>query len=247
MDARALLAFFDSVYVLALTSWAGSIMFFSFGVAPIIFQSLSPESAARFVRALFPRYYLWGAVSGAVALPAFLGAPLSHNELRGPTVALQAFLIMGGTLVMLYCGNSLTPQINAARDAGSLAKPRFDALHRRSVQLNAMVLFIGIGLLIAFAVRPRPTSGGIAEMSPVERLNYDQAFLNTMTQELATELGQPVPDGLIPLLPTDSPARQEIREMLAEQRTRNAKRIAAIKAEQARGSAKEAGPRSTPP
>ncbi len=234
MDARWLLSVFDSVYVLSLTAWVGSIIFFSFCVAPIIFQVLSPESAAKFVRALFPRYYLWGAISGSLALPAYLGAPLSHNELRGPFVAVQSFMILGGILIMLYCGNTLTPQINAARDAGPPEKPRFDALHRRSVQLNGFVLLLGVCLLIAFAVRPHPTNGGIVEMTPVESLNYDQAFLNTMTQELALELGREVPEGLIPLLPSDSPARQEIREMLAEQRTRNAKRIQAIKAEQAR-------------
>ena len=247
VDARSLLAIFDSVYVIALTSWFGSILFFSFGVAPIIFQALSPESAARFVRTLFPRYYLWGAISGAIALPASLGGPLTHNELRGPGVAVQAFAILGGILVMLYCGNTLTPQINAARDQGPAGKPRFDALHRRSVQLNSLVLLMGLGLLIAFAVRARPTSGGIIEMNPVERVNYDQAFLNTMTQELATELGQPVPDGLMPLLPSDSPARQEIREMLAEQRVRNAKRIEAIRAEKARATAKAEGSGSTGP
>ncbi len=247
MDARALLAVFDSVYVIAMTAWVGSILFFSFGVAPIIFQVLPQDEAARFVRALFPRYYLWGAISGALALPALLGTPLSHNELRGPAVALQAFLIIGGILVMLYCGNSLTPQINAARDSGPAGKDRFHALHRRSVRLNGVVLLMGVVLLIAFATRPQPTSGGIVEMSPIESLNYDQAFLNTMTQELAIELGQPVPEGLMPLLPSDSPARQEIREMLTEQRTRNVKRIAAIKAERERRPPQKPGSGTSPP
>ena len=46
---------FDSAYVLALTAWVGSILFFSFGVAPIIFPVLGAEAGGKFVRALFPR------------------------------------------------------------------------------------------------------------------------------------------------------------------------------------------------
>lgn len=172
MTARFLLAFFDSAYVLALTAWVGSILFFSFGVAPLIFKVLGAESGARFVRALFPRYYAWGTISGAVALPSFLGVPLSFPEYRGPMVAVQALLILAGILIMLYAGNTLTPAINAARDAGPEQHPRFERLHRRSVRLNGLVLVLGLGLLIAFATRPAPKTTGIPEMTPAERARY---------------------------------------------------------------------------
>lgn len=169
MTARYLLAIFDSVYVLALAAWVGSILFFSFAVAPIIFRVLGTEAGGRFVRALFPRYYTWGAVSGAVALPAAIAVPLSFPELRGPAVAVQALTILAGTLIMLYAGNSLTPAINAARDAGPAGQARFDRLHRRSVRLNAVALVLGVGLLVAFANRPLPKTPGILEPTPVER------------------------------------------------------------------------------
>jgi hypothetical protein len=164
-----LLALFDSAYVLALTAWVGSILFFSFGVAPIIFRVLGAESGGRFVRALFPRYYAWGATAGAIALPAYLGVPLSYPEYRGPIVGVQALVIVAGILIMLYAGNSLTPAINAARDAGPAQQARFDRLHRLSVQLNGLVLVLGIGLLIAFANRPAPRTSGIIEPDPVAR------------------------------------------------------------------------------
>ncbi len=54
MNSRLLLAIFDSLYVIALTAWVGAILFFSFGVAPIIFRVLGAEAAARFVRASVP-------------------------------------------------------------------------------------------------------------------------------------------------------------------------------------------------
>ena len=173
MNARFLLAFFDSVYVLALTAWVGSNLFFSFGVVPIVVQVLSPEAGAKFVRALFPRYYTWGAIAGAIALPAYLGVPLSFQEFRGPIVAVQSLMIVAGTLIMLYAANSLTPAINAVRDAGSEGKVRFDRLHRRSVGLNVVVLALGIILLIALVNRPEPKTAGIVEPTPQERARSD--------------------------------------------------------------------------
>ena len=182
MTARYLLVLFDSAYLIALTAWVGSILFFSFGVAPIIFNVLGADAGGRFVRALFPRYYLWGAVSGAIALPSMVAVPLCFPEYRGPMVGVQALAIIGCTLIMLYAGNSLTPEISRARDAGPLSRQRFERLHRRSVRLNALVLLVGLGLLVGFATRPAPRTAGIVEKTPGERLLYDSAVSRVMRQ-----------------------------------------------------------------
>ena len=163
MTARALLGLFDSVYVLALTAWVGSILYFSFGVAPVVFKALNPQAAAQFLRALFPRFYAWGATAGAIALPAFVGGALSFPEYRGPLVGVQAFAILLCILIMLYAGNSLTPAINIARDAGPSGAASFERLHRRSVHLNTLVLIVGCLLLVRFATRPAPRTEGIVE------------------------------------------------------------------------------------
>ena len=160
---------FDSVYLIALTACVGSILFFSFAVAPIIFKVLGPESGGKFVRALFPRYYMWGAIWCAVALPAAVAVPLCFPELRGPWVGIRALVVIAAALVMLYAGNSLTPAINAASDAGAAGRDRFDRLHRLSVRLNSLVLLMGLGLLIAFAARQAPKTAGIIEPTPAER------------------------------------------------------------------------------
>jgi hypothetical protein len=164
-----LLAIFDSVYLFALACWVGSIVFFSFAVAPIISNALGKESAGKFVRAMLPRYYAWGVVSSAVALPALVCGPLSFPELRGPMVGVQALLIILGLAIMLYCGNTLTPAINAARGEGPESAERFDRLHKRSVSLNVVVLLIGIVLLVGFASRRAPQTNGIEEPSPQDR------------------------------------------------------------------------------
>lgn len=177
MTARSLLVVFDSIYLFALAAWVGSVLFVSFGVAPVIFKVLGPEAGGRFVRVLFPRYYQWGAVCGAIALPAAVAVPLCFPELRGPWVGVQALAIIAATLVMLYAGNALTPAINAARDAGPPGEARFERLHRRSVRLNGLVLLLGLGLLLGFAARRPPQTQGILEPTPVERAEAEARAL----------------------------------------------------------------------
>ena len=166
MTARHLLAIFDSVYLLALTGLVGSILFFSFVVAPAIFTVLGAEAGGKFVRALFPRYYAWGVVCCGIAMPALVCGSLGFPELRGPMIGVQSGLLGLGLAVQFYCGNTLTPAINAARDGGPATAPRFDRLHRRSVVLNGVVLLLGVALLIAFASRKGLRTDGIEERSP---------------------------------------------------------------------------------
>ncbi|MDB5350257.1 MAG: hypothetical protein JWN86_1504 [Planctomycetota bacterium] len=211
MSAPILLGVFNVVYLLALTAWVGSIAFFSFGVAPIIHRVLGPEAGGRFVRALFPRYYTWGATAGAIALPAIVCGPMTYPELRGPAVGVQAMLVLIGTLITLYCGSALTPAINAARVAGPDQAGRFKALHTRSVVLNGLVLLIGIGLLAFFAVRHVPRTGGIVERKPGE-LNEDvRRYLRESAeiearQKAILEGTMPPPKGIDPkVLPRARP------------------------------------------
>ena len=195
MNSRLLLAIFDGVYVTALAAWVGAVLFLSFGVAPIIFRVLGAEAAAQFVRALFPRYYAWGVGATAVALPALVCGALAYPELRGGMVLVQAGLIGIGLLIMLYCGNSLTPAINAARDAGPDQAARFDRLHRRSVQLNGVALLLGLALLAIFAVRRPVRTAGLAEMTPAERVAYDNDFARALDEIIRGQSTRAEPGG----------------------------------------------------
>jgi len=228
LSARFLLGVFDSVYVIALCAWVGSILFFSFGVAPLIFRVLGAEAGGKFVRALFPRYYAWGAIAGAIALPAYVAAPLCYPEYRGPWVGVQAMILLGCILVMLYAGNSLTPAINAARDAGVAGHDRFERLHRRSVVLNAAVLVIGLGLLAAFATRPAPQTSGLNQIHPANRGRFS-AELGRVIEEMETKYGYrkpgagPAPAGtLSPAVPDDM--IREIESYYSQKRLRDLER-----------------------
>jgi hypothetical protein len=188
VSARFLLGFFDSVYTLALSAWMGSILFFLFVVAPTTLHVLGPEAGSRFVRALLPCYYMWGAIAGAVALPACVAAPLCFPEYRGTVVGIQAMVILTCTLIMLYAGNSLTPAMNAARDAGPVGNELFKKLQRRSVWLNSFVLACGLGLLISLTNRPAPRTLGILELSPSERGRFDVG-LNRVIEQVERKYG----------------------------------------------------------
>ena len=224
MQGRLLLAIFDSVYLFSLAAWVGAILFFSFGVAPIIFKALDPKSAARFVRTLFPRYYAWGVVSSSVALPAYLGVPLSFTEYRGWWVGVQAMLIVASILIFLYCGNTLTPAINLARDAGPDHEAQFERLHKRSVRLNAVALLLGIVLLVSQATRRPPRTEGIVEMTPQERLSYDGQTLDYLNKTMAREPIPTSPEAAPGRFSLDGPARKEIDDLVAAKRESEARK-----------------------
>jgi hypothetical protein len=102
----------------------------------------------------------------SIALPALVCGSLSFPELRGPMIAVQSGLIALALVILLYCGNTLTPAINAARDEGPDSASKFERLHRRSVVLNGAVLALGVVLLIGFAARKGLRTDGIEEKSP---------------------------------------------------------------------------------
>ena len=175
MTARYLLTLFDSVYLAALAAWIGGAIFFTFTLGPILLKALGTESTRALVRAVYPRYYSGGAISGAVALASFVAGPLCFQEYRRAMVAVQALAIICVTLLMLYGGNVLTPAIcGGGRDRAPNAA-HVENLRRREVGLNLLVLFVGLSLLVAHVARPAPTTSGIIELTPRERARYDAA------------------------------------------------------------------------
>ncbi len=116
---------------------AGSMLFFALAVAPTVFRSLPAEHAGAFLRALFPRYYLWGL---AVALITTLAALLAGSEIA--ILAVSAIVL----LLFVYARQFLMPAINRARDldleGDARARARFRALHLQSVLINALQLLL---------------------------------------------------------------------------------------------------------
>lgn len=118
----------------------GGMVYFTTGVAPLVFIKLPTDTAGKFIRELFPVYYLWMAgVSGVAALAALLVSTLD---------GLLLLLVAVGFGVARQV---LMPMANTARDqqksvptptGRARAARRFDMFHRASVWLNAAQMLV---------------------------------------------------------------------------------------------------------
>ncbi len=112
----------------ALALLFGGMVFFAAIVAPLIFAKLPSDHAGHFVRALFPRYYLY----------VFAAAALASLTLRGWPSLVTALV----ALTTAWLRQWLMPRINQLSDAAlagdDTAKPRFARAHQLSVLINAI-------------------------------------------------------------------------------------------------------------
>lgn len=122
----------------------GGMAFFAACVAPVVFTRLPPDWAGRFIRGLFPIYYLW--VLGTSAAGAVALLPLR------PVDALALAVVAG---VTAWLRQGLMPRINALSDAAqagdAAARPRFDRAHRLSVIVNMAQMAVAAVVLLRFA------------------------------------------------------------------------------------------------
>jgi uncharacterized iron-regulated protein len=123
----------------------GGMTFFSLVVAPLVFLRLPPEQAGRFIRALFPWYYLYVLVTAGLAT---LWLALSPGREALAWTLLLLFLSA------IYARQGLMPEINRLRDAAeagdAVAAAGFRSRHAHSVWLNGvqwLLALIALGLL----------------------------------------------------------------------------------------------------
>lgn len=130
--------------LLALALLLGGMAFFAAAIAPLVFTRLPAEHAGRFIRQVFPVYYLW--VLGCAAAAAVALLPIR------PWDALAATLLAGATV---WLRQGLMPRINALSDAAQAgdkaAKRGFDRAHRLSVLVNLAQMGTALVLLLRFA------------------------------------------------------------------------------------------------
>jgi hypothetical protein len=121
----------------------GGMLCFTAMVAPLVFMKLPGDTAAKFIRQLFPIYY------AACAVLALLAAAASLWSLPGVILALTG---VASLFALLW----LMPAINRNRDKGlagdTAAMAVFERLHSASVALNALQI---LGVLVAFALIAR--------------------------------------------------------------------------------------------
>ncbi len=134
----------SAIAVLCTAMLFGAMAFFAACVAPMVFARLPPEMAGRFIRGIFPAYYLWLlGTAGAAAVALLPVRPLD---------ALALAVIAGATF---WLRQVQMPRINRLSDAAQAgdgaAKAAFDRAHRLSVGINIAQMVVAAAVLIRFA------------------------------------------------------------------------------------------------
>lgn len=134
----------SAIALLCVAMLFGAMAFFAACVAPMVFARLPPEMAGRFIRGIFPAYYLW--LLGTAAAGAMALLPLR------PLDALALAVIAGATF---WLRQVQMPRINRLSDAAQAgdgpAKAGFDSAHRLSVGVNIAQMAVAAVVLIRFA------------------------------------------------------------------------------------------------
>ena len=121
--------------IIIISIWSGTIIFFSAVVAPTVFKSLDEREAGVFLRAFFPKYYVFGIVLGVISIIYLLFSPV-HSHLLYSIIAMTVLTILGRMSI---------PIINKARDTNN--EQAFKRYHLISVMMNVITLIIGIIIL----------------------------------------------------------------------------------------------------
>ena len=125
----------------AIGALLGIMLFFAFAVAPTVFKSLPAEQAGTYLRAIFPRYYLWGIIFAIITAAIAIKVDMTVFT----TVSVIAVLF-------IFSRQILVPAINVARDAKLAGKdgavPRFKRLHLVSVLINLSQMLMLVGCIV---------------------------------------------------------------------------------------------------
>ena len=137
---------FQIVSFLLVAALFGSMLFFSFVVAPLIFVKLEPLIAGKFIRSIFPWYYL---IIIILSFLAFLCFSFTDDSVFNNASALAIVIF----ITALASRQLLMPQINLARDKMQLddGKSRlvFNWLHRLSVIINFIQIILTLFILLS--------------------------------------------------------------------------------------------------
>ena len=115
----------------------GSMLFFSIAVAPKIFKVLSNEEAGKFVRSIFPTYYMYNGIQYLI-LTFFMFYTEQTGNILYLSCLILSFFILSNYVLM--------PQINKSRDINN--QKRFKFLHLLSVVFNFIIIISSIILIL---------------------------------------------------------------------------------------------------
>ena len=119
----------------------GFMIFFPIVVAPSVFKNFNEKQSSVFLRSFFPKYYLFGIII------TLIGIIISALEKDFIIIFSLSFIFLGFVFSRQY----LTPLINKAKDeitkSNDSSKVKFERLHRFSVIINILQIFVCIIIL----------------------------------------------------------------------------------------------------
>jgi hypothetical protein len=146
---------------MALGLWVGALVFVSFIVAPAVFGAVPGETAGTVMGAIFPRYYGFTLAVGTIGLAAAMGV---RHAVRGSAWKVLVAMMLVMLAATAYAGGVVSPRARTLRPAlhqdpvDPAVRAEFDALHRRAVQLNGLVLVLGLAAMGVAAATVRSSA-----------------------------------------------------------------------------------------
>ncbi|MCK4738792.1 MAG: DUF4149 domain-containing protein [Deltaproteobacteria bacterium] len=166
------LSFLKFTHLLSLLLWVGSIFFFSFIAAPIIFKALPREKAGDLIGQIFPKYWILGYLLSLLALFSLIGTFLiersssfasslpsylqGHLDIDYPFPLTRFIIILLMVFIAYYSGlviGKKAVKIKALIRAEDNAKKKealrgtFKKIHAVSAILNMSLFFLGLVLV----------------------------------------------------------------------------------------------------
>ena len=124
-----------SLYLISII--LGTMLFFSFVVAPVTFTALNEENARKFIRKIFPYYYNVNLVISLLVLIYFTSQKI---------FSIDFYLILTISILFAISNYILMPLINKYKDNNQERKVKYS--HSMSVLINFIQIFFLIFLLI---------------------------------------------------------------------------------------------------
>ena len=146
-------------FQLALSLWVGTLVAVSFLVAPAVFRALPSETAGTVMGQIFPLYYGFTLAVGSIALVAAAALSRRVSGTRVWRAIVPMLLVM--LLATGWAGAVVSPRARDLRPqlhrepVDPAVRAEFDGLHRRAVQLNGLVLVLGIATAVATTLGAR--------------------------------------------------------------------------------------------
>nr|WP_320012482.1 DUF4149 domain-containing protein [uncultured Desulfobulbus sp.] len=150
-------------YNLAISCWLGGAALFTFILTPKLFSSYSRDMAGNIVGLLFPGYFRWGLMCGAVALCCRLVNRGRFSLISVTIITLMLLLSATQAYVLEPKAAALKEHITSfettPKNDPYLAE--FRKLHGLSMAANLAVIVGGIALILLSSLPPQQTTSQI--------------------------------------------------------------------------------------